>query len=153
MKLNKVNALWIFILAFLISSEHVAAQDSSQSPVGTWQVVLKFPDGAQSQELLSISRDGRVLTTLFPPTDTPGSSRWGEWRRRGGAIDYTSYTILSANPDSGFLRARCRLSMESGGKTMAGNCAAELTDVDGNVIKSLTTLELTAKRLPLVPLD
>jgi hypothetical protein len=151
MSLNKVNALWIFVLAFLISSEHVEAQDSSQSPVGTWQVVLKFPDGGQSQELLSLSRDGRALTTLFPLADTPGSSRWGEWRRRGGAIDYTSYTILSADPDSGFLRARCRFSMESGGKTMAGNCAAELTDVDGNVIESLTTLELTAKRLPLVP--
>ncbi len=153
MNFKKATALWTILSALLLSASHLRAQASSQSPVGTWQFVLKFPDSSESRELLTFSRDGRALTTMFPIADVPGSSRWGEWRQNGGAMDYTSYTILSEDPNAGFLRARCRLSMGSEGSKMSGNCVAELTDPDGNVSVSLATFEVTAKRLPLVPLE
>jgi hypothetical protein len=153
MRLKKSTLLWIALSVALFASMPARAQDVSQPPAGTWQVVLTFPDGSQSQELLTFTRDGRALTTFLPIAETPSSSRWGEWRRNGGLIDYTSYTILSADPSSGFLRGRCRLILTNAGGGMTGNCAAELIDPEGNVELSLTTLELSAKRLPLVPLS
>jgi hypothetical protein len=150
---NTWKAVLLLAVVALLADLRVLAQENSQSPVGTWRLIVQIGDDAPTQELASFTRDGRVLNTYATFEGIPASSRWGEWRRSSGGLEFTNYTILDSNPDAGLLRARCNLNIGPSAAVMTGNCVADLIDGEGHVTATLVEFPVTAKRLPIVPID
>jgi hypothetical protein len=150
---NTCKVVLLLVALSVSLNWRVLAQENSQSPVGTWRLIIQIGDDAPTQELASFTRDGRVLNTYATFEGIPASSRWGEWRRYRGGLETTNYTILEANPDAGLLRARCNMKIIADGTEMSGHCLAELIDGEGHATAKLAEFPLTAKRLPIVPLE
>jgi hypothetical protein len=147
-----------------VEDRHVgilAGYPKKNALVGTWNVVLTFPDGSEARSTLQIlpgGKDGEGSAlhasefSLAPPS--PTLPEQGSWEFVGGTLfnaSYYGYSFDEQLAPFGKIGFRHAITMGGNQETFTGNAVFEVIDLNGQILFTDTCQSRGVRQHPVAP--